>query len=168
MILGVVRVLERITAILGKSIALLVLLMALITLIVVVMRYVFDVGSIALQESVIYMHGTFFMLGLAYALQTNSHVRVDIIYSRLRPNTQRLINLCGHTFFLIPFALVLIIYSWDYVLASWRVHESSAEVGGIAGIYLLKSLIPLAAGLLIMQALCEIARICIDFRRVVD
>lgn len=157
-----IATLERVTAWVGKLVAYLVFFMAAIVLIVVVMRYALDIGSIALQESVLYMHGMFFMLGLAYTLQTDRHVRVDIIYSRLSPEAKRWINLCGHAFFLIPFAVVLIVYSWDYVAASWRVRESSPEVGGIPAIYLLKSLIPVSAGLLILQALCEIAHLLLD------
>ena len=142
--------------------------MAVLTFVVVVLRYVFDIGSIALQESVLYLHATLIMLGLSYALQTDSHVRVDIIYSRLRLNVKRLINLAGHTLFLIPFAVLLIVYSWDYVLASWRVQESSPEVGGIPGIYLLKSLIPVSATLLILQSLCEIMQLVFRSRQAVD
>ena len=168
MIQQVVRLIERANELLGRSVAMLALFMAILTVVIVVLRYVFDIGSIALQESVLYMHATLIMLGLAYTLQTDSHVRVDIIYARLRPNTKRLINLCGHVLFLIPFAIFLIVYSWDYVLASWRVQESSPEVGGIPGIYLLKSLIPVSATLLILQSMCEIARLLIEPRQTVD
>lgn len=168
MIVEVTRFIERTNELLGKSVATLVILMAVLTLVIVVLRYVFDIGSIALQESVLYMHATLIMLGLSYALQTDSHVRVDIIYTRLRPNVKRLINLGGHALFLIPFSVLLIVYSWDYVLASWRVQESSPEVGGIPGIYLLKSLIPLSATLLILQALSEIARLLFIPRQTID
>ena len=164
----VVQVIERANALLGKSVAMLVLFMAVLTLVIVVLRYVFDIGSIALQESVLYMHATLIMLGLSYALQTDSHVRVDIIYTRLRPNVKRLINLAGHALFLIPFSILLIVYSWDYVLASWRVQESSPEVGGIPGIYLLKSLIPFSATLLILQSLCEITRLLLRTQQTID
>lgn len=168
MITQTISALERVTDIIGRAVATLVPIMAIVTLIIVIMRYAFDMGSIALQESVLYMHGTFFMLGLAYALQTDSHVRVDIVYSRMPPHVKRWVNLCGHVFFLIPLAVVLIAYSWDYVFASWRVRESSPEVGGIPGIYLLKSLIPVSSALLIMQALCEITRMLLEFRKSAD
>ena len=168
MIRQVVRVIERTNELLGKSVAMLAFFMAILTFVIVILRYVFDIGSIALQESVLYMHATLIMLGLSYALQTDSHVRVDIIYTRLRPNVKRLINLCGHVLFLIPFAVLLIVYSWDYVLASWRVQESSPEVGGIPGIYLLKSLIPVSATLLILQSTCEIARLLFEPRQPSD
>ena len=168
MIFQVVRFVERANELLGKSVAMLVLFMAVLTLVIVVLRYVFDIGSIALQESVLYMHATLIMLGLSHALQTDSHVRVDIVYTRFQPNVKRLINLGGHALFLIPFAILLIVYSWDYVLASWRVQESSPEVGGIPGIYLLKSLIPLSAALLILQSLCEIARQLFGSRQAID
>ena len=168
MITQTISALERVTDIVGSAVATLVPIMAIVTLIIVIMRYALDMGSIALQESVLYMHGTFFMLGLAYALQTDSHVRVDIVYSRMPPHVKRWVNLCGHVFLLIPLAVVLIVYSWDYVFASWRVRESSPEVGGIPGIYLLKSLIPVSSALLIMQALCEITRMLLEFRKSAD
>lgn len=163
--LRVIQTLERINGWLGKSIAYLGLLMAVVTLVIVVLRYGFDTGSIALQESLLYMHGTLFMIGLSYAMQTGSHVRVDILYSRLSPQTQRWINLFGHLIFLIPLALVILVYSWDYVSASWRVRESSPEAGGIPAIFLLKTIIPFATVLLILQALCDLVRIGRELRQ---
>ena len=159
---------ERIVKWIGQTVSYLVLLMAVGTFVIVVLRYAFDIGSIALQESVLYMHAAFVMLGLAYALQTDDHVRVDIIYSRLRPKLKRLITFGGHALFLIPFAVLLILYSWDYVIASWRVKESSPEVGGIPGIYLLKSLIPLAAVLVILQSLSEMTRLVLNAQKNID
>ena len=150
--------LERINTVIGNAVAYLCLFMAAITLIVVVLRYGFEIGSIALQESILYMHATFVMLGLAYAMQFDSHVRVDIVYSNLSPRTKDLVNLAGHAFFMLPLAILLIVYSWDYVLISWRIKEASPEAGGIPGIYLLKSLIPLSAVLLILQAFVETVR----------
>ncbi len=164
----IIQTLEQSIEWIGKTIAMLALCMALITLAVVVMRYLFDIGSIAMQESVLYMHGALIMLGLPYTMQLDGHVRVDIVYSRLPPYAKSWINLCGHAFFLIPLAIVLIVYSWDYVLASWRVRESSPEVGGIPAVFLLKSLIPLAGGLLIVQALCEMTRQLIAIRHIRD
>ena len=160
--------LERSVASLGRGVAYLTLAMTLVTVVIVVLRYGFDTGSIALQESLLYMHGALFMIGLSYAMQTGSHVRVDILYSRLRPNQQRWINVVGHVALLLPLTIVVILYSWDYVVASWRVREGSPEVGGIPGIFLLKSLIPLAAALLLLQSLCDLLRLYTEIREASD
>ncbi|NIV31377.1 MAG: TRAP transporter small permease subunit [Anaerolineae bacterium] len=129
--------------------------MALSTLAVVILRYAFDQGAIVLQESVTYLHGVVFMLGIPYALKDNAHVRVDLFYSRWSPRTQTAINLTGHLVFLVPVSLFILIYSWDYVAASWRIREGSPEVGGIPAVYLLKSLLPLMSAMLLLQGLGE-------------
>ena len=132
--------------------------MALVTVVIVVLRYAFDQGAIVLQESVMYMHGFVFMLGIPYALKMDTHVRVDLIYSRLSTNRRALINLLGHLFFLIPVCLFILVYSQSYVMSSWRLLEGSAEVGGIPAVFILKSLIPAMAILLLLQGLAECIR----------
>ncbi len=128
------------------------------TLGVVVLRYVFNLGSIMLQESVLYMHGITFMLGIPYALKEDVHVRVDVVYARLGQRGRALVNLVGHLLFLVPVAVTIILYSDTYVARSWRILEGSSEVGGIPAIFLLKTLIPVMAGLLLLQGIAEIAR----------
>ena len=85
----------------GRSVAWLVLGMMIVTGVVVVLRYGFSIGSIALQESVMYLHGVVFMLGIPYALKHDAHVRVDVIYGRLSPRRKDVINLLGHLLFLL-------------------------------------------------------------------
>lgn len=132
--------------------------MVVITVLVVVMRYLFDQGSILLQESVLYLHAVAFLLGIPYALRHDSHVRVDLVYSRLGGRGRAWVNLTGHLLTLIPVGVLIIIYCTPYVRASWRILEGSSEVGGIPGVFLLKTLIPVAAGLLLLQGLAEIIR----------
>lgn len=149
---------DRLTEALGRVIAWLLFGMMAMTVVVVVLRYGFDIGAIVLQESVVYMHGLAFMLGIAYTLKNDGHVRVDIIYSRLGARSRRHINLFGHVVFLIPVCLFILVSSLDYVAASWRVLERSPEVGGIPAVYLLKSLIPVMALTLLLQGIAEIIR----------
>ena len=139
--------------------------MVLTTLTIVVMRYVFEIGAIPLQELVIYMHGILFLLGIPYGLRQGTHVRVDLFYSRLEPRTQQIINLAGHLLFLLPVALFILIYSTPYALAAWRILEGSPEVGGLPAVFLLKTLIPLAAALLIFQGFVEILKTVHGLRR---
>ncbi len=142
----------------GRQVSWLVLLMVLVTFSVVVLRYLFDIGWIALQESVSFMHSAVFLLGAAYTLKHNAHVRVDIIYSHLSPRYQALIDLIGHLFILLPVVLFIAWISWPYVVDAWQVRESSREAGGLPGIYLLKSLILVMCALLVIQAVALCVR----------
>ena len=148
----------------GRTVSWLALLMVLITFIVVVLRYLFDIGSIALQESVTYMHATLFLVGAAWTLKHNAHVRVDIIYNRCSDKTRAIIDLCGSIFLLMPLMLFIGWISWQYVLDSWSVYESSREAGGLPGVFLLKSLILLMTALLVLQALAVVLNAVISLR----
>ena len=149
---------DAIIEISGRTVAWLSLGMVVITCTVVVLRYGFDTGAIALQESVTYMHALVFMIGLSYALKHDRHVRVDLLFSRLSERNRQRINLIGHLGLLLPICLVITMESFDYVMRSWAISEGSPEAGGIPGVYLLKTLIPLAALLLSMQAVSEVLR----------
>ena len=136
----------------GRMVSWLVLAMVTIMFFVVVLRYVFDTGWIALQESISYFHSIVFLMGAAYTLQQDAHVRVDIFYSRLSKTGKAWIDLLGHIFILLPVMVFIIWISWPYVMNAWEVKESSREAGGLPGVYLIKSLILVMASLLIVQA----------------
>ena len=142
----------------GRTVSWLSLFLVLVTFIVVVLRYVFDSGSIALQETTTYFHATIFLVGMAYTLQHNAHVRVDIFYSRLSKQGQAWVDLCGALFLLLSFMLFISWISWEYIADSWAVMEGSREAGGLPGVYLLKSLILVMTSLLSLQALTQVAR----------
>ena len=142
----------------GRFVSWLVLAMVLVTFLVVVLRYVFDLGWIALQESISYLHSIVFLVGAAYTLKHNGHVRVDIFYSQLSERGKAWVDLIGHLFILMPVMVFIIWVSWPYIEASWQVTESSREAGGLPGVYLLKSLILLMASLLILQGFALILR----------
>ncbi len=143
---------------LGRAVAWLCLFMVLITFAIVVLRYGFSLGWIALQESVLYLHAAFFMLGCSYALQHNEHVRVDIFYRKMSQKKQAIVNLVGHLALLWPVALFILLMSFDYVAVSWRIGEESQEAGGLPFVYLLKALIPLLSITLLLQSLSEICK----------
>ena len=158
MINRVVTSIDRLIDFSGRAVSWLTLLMVVITFSVVVLRYVFDIGWIALQESITYLHAMVFLIGAAYTMKHEAHVRVDIFYSRFSQQTRAWIDLCGALFLLLPFMFFLFSVSWQYVTDSWGVMESSREAGGLPGVYLLKSLILLMAGLLSLQATSQIIR----------
>jgi len=143
---------------LGRCVSWLVYAMAGLTVLVVIMRYVFEIGTVFPQELVAYMHALVFMFGLSYTLKHDAHVRVDLLYSRLDDEKRALINILGHLVFLIPVACTIGIGSIDYVIDSWRILESSAEVRGIPAVYLLKTVIPVSALLLVLQSLLDLRR----------
>lgn len=142
----------------GRTVSWLTLLMVIITFIVVVLRYIFDIGWIGLQESITYLHATVFLVGTAWAMQQQAHVRVDIFYSRFSVKTRAWIDLLGSLFFLLPVMIFIAWISWEYVSASWAVLEGSREAGGLPAVYLLKSLILVLALMLMLQALVQISR----------
>ena len=135
----------------GQVIAWLTLGTVLLTFTVVVLRYGFDSGSIAMQEAVTYLHAAVFMLGAAYTLKHDGHVRVDIVYRRLSARGQALVNLLGTLLLLLPVCLYILISSWEYVAISWNLREGSQEAGGLNAVFLLKTAIPVMAVLLMLQ-----------------
>ena len=144
--------LDRFSSITGKITAWLTLFMVLVTFIVVIMRYVFDAGLIWVQESVVWMHAVVFMLGAAYTLRAEEHVRVDIFYRTMSERRRAWIDLVGVIVFLMPLCAFLAWASFDFVTQSWRIGESSRESGGLPYpfIPLLKSvllLMPVAVAL---------------------
>lgn len=153
-----VAALDAIAEVTGRAIAWLTVPMVLLTTTIVVLRYLFDAGAIWLQESVMYLHGSVFLLGAAYTLKHDAHVRVDIVYSRLGPRGRHWIDLIGSLAFLFPVAALVLIYTVPYVIKSWSLLEGSPEVGGIPAVFLLKTLLPISAILLILQGLAEALR----------
>ncbi len=142
----------------GRTVSWLSLFLVLVTFIIVVLRYVFDSGSIALQEITTYLHATIFLVGMAYTMQQDAHVRVDIFYTRCSKQTKAWIDLFGALFLLLPFMLFISWISWLYIANSWTVFEGSREAGGLPGVFLLKSLILVMTFLLSLQACTQIAR----------
>ena len=142
----------------GRTVSWLTLLMVIVTFVIVVLRYVFDIGWIALQESVTYMHAMVFLVGASWTLQQEAHVRVDIFYSRFSPRTKAWIDLGGSLLMLLPVMMFVAWISWAYVIDSWGVLEGSREAGGLPAVFLLKSLILVMAAMLILQALVQITR----------
>ena len=150
------RAIHTLTAQTGRLSAWLSLAMVLTSCAVVLLRYAFDYSAIYLQETVMYLHASLFMLGAAYTWQQGGHVRVDILYQHWSPATQRRVDLFGTLCLLLPTCLLLFYISWDYVRIAWAIQEKSQEAGGLPLVYLLKSLILLMPSLMMLQALAQI------------
>ena len=153
-LLRLARMTDRFNDWLGRSIAWLALAIVLVQFVVVVMRYVFGLGSVKLQESIVYLHAMVFMLGAGYTLLHNGHVRCDIFYSAATPRAKAWVDLFGVAVFLLPMCALIAWVAWPYVGAAWAVREGSPEGSlGIPGVFLLKTVILVFAGLLALQGL---------------
>jgi TRAP-type mannitol/chloroaromatic compound transport system permease small subunit len=142
----------------GRVIAWVMVPMVVVQFVIVALRYVFDLGWIWMQEGVLWMHAATFMLATAYTLHHDEHVRVDIFYRKLTGRGRAMVDVLGHMLLLLPMMIFLIIVSWDYVSVSWSIHEGSREAGGLPYPFVpvLKSLIPLTAGLVCVQSVASL------------
>jgi len=156
--LMIADVIDRSNDFMGRCMATLTLAMVLVTVVIVVLRYGFSIGFIWMQESVRFMHGFVFLLCAAYTLLHNGHVRVDVFYLKMTPKKKAMVDIFGTVFFLIPVCSVIMIYSWDYILNSWREMEGSLEERGLHAVFLLKTCIWIFAISMILQGLSLIIR----------
>lgn len=147
------RLLDAVQRALGVVLIALTPLVVVLCFSLVAARYGFGKGSVAVQEAMLWLHACVFMLGMAWALRHDRHVRVDVLQVRFSARTRTWIEVGGHLILLLPFALFMLWISLDYATASWRINESSREPGGLQGLFLLKALIPLSAWLLAVQSL---------------
>jgi len=152
------RVIDVINERVGRAVAWAALAMVLVQFTVVVMRYVFGFGSILMQESVIYLHAILFMIGSAYTLLHDGHVRLDIFYRDASIRTKALVDLWGSIGLLIPVTVLIWWFSWPYVAGSWEVLEGSRETSGIHAVFLLKTVILVFAALMFLQGISLLAR----------
>ena len=155
---SIYRQIDRFSELTGRCLAWLSIVMMVLLAAVVAIRYGLGSGSIALQESVTYLHATIFMLGAAYTLKLDGHVRVDIFYRNFSARGKAWINSLGGIIFLLPLCGYIFVISLGFVQQSWQIGEISTEPGGIPAVFLLKTLIPLMAVNLGLQALAEILR----------
>ena len=147
------KFINKINTGIGKSFAWLLLIMVVLTCIIVVLRYLFNIGFIWMQELVRFCYAMVFLACAAYTLAEDEHVRVDIIYSNLSNKSKSIINIIGSIIFVIPVCLVIIYYSFNYVVNSWAQLEGSLEERGLHAVYILKSSIWIFAIMLIFQSL---------------
>ncbi len=146
---------DRFNAAIGRGAAWLSLFVVVVQFAVVVLRYVFGLGSVRLSESIIYAHAGLFMLAAAWTLQAGGHVRVDVFYAEASPRVRALVDLCGSFLLLLPFMAVLVWFALPYVSRSWTILEASRETSGLPAVFLLKTLIPAFALLMALQGVSQ-------------
>ena len=147
---------DFINKIAGFACGILVILMTLNVFFVVMLRYVFGISFIWMQETYVWMHAFVFMLGAGYTYLMNEHVRIDIIYRESSKKYKNIINLVGNIIFLIPFLYIIFFYSFPFVLKSFQMNEISREAGGLGMLFILKSSILFFVLLMIIQVISKI------------
>lgn len=150
-----IAALDLLAEFLGRCASLFAPVMLLVTCYVVLTRYVFNSGSVAVQDLVTYCNALLFTLGAGYTLKHNAHVRVDIFYGPATARTKAWANLLGFLFLLLPVTIFLLWSCWTYVTNSWAIREGSADTGGLPYVYLLKTLMLVMAATLLTQGLAE-------------
>jgi len=150
---AIVRLIDTTNERVGRAVSWLALIMVLVQMIVVVMRYIFGVSWLALQESIVYMHAAVFLAAAGYTLLHDGHVRVDIFYRPASERRQAVVDLVGAAVFLLPMSVAIFLISWPYVVKSWAVLETSQEGSGIPAVFLLKTVILLYTVLVALQGI---------------
>ena len=144
----------------GRGASYLVLALVLLTAYDVAMRYAFHSGSVGLQELEWHLFALIFLLGAGYTLKHDGHVRVDVVYSaaRLSERHRAWVNLIGTLLFLLPFCVLVMTATWQFVSDAYVFNEHSPDPGGLSHRWLLKAAIPLGFGLLLLQGIAEALR----------
>ncbi len=156
-LLGISRLIDRITEIIGKSVSWLILVAVLVSAGNAIIRKIFNMSSNAWLEAQWYLFGAAFMLAAAYTLSQNEHIRIDVVYGKFSRRTQHWIDLFGHVFFLMPFVLLMTYYLVPYVLMSVRSQEGSSSAGGLI-VWPAKAILLFGFVLLVLQGISEIVK----------
>lgn len=153
-----VRVICWINLVIGNVFAWLSLAIVVVCFTVVVQRYLLHTTQLWMQDLYVWLNGAMFTAVAGFALLRNDHVRVDIFYRPAPVGRKALVDLIGVALFLLPFTWVVAAYGWNFVARSWRLYEGSANIGGMPGLFILKSFILVFAGLIALQGIAMAAR----------
>jgi TRAP-type mannitol/chloroaromatic compound transport system permease small subunit len=153
-----VRAISALNRVVGHLLSWLALAIVLVCFTVVVQRYIFHTTQLWMQDLYVWLSGAMFTGVAGFALMRDEHVRVDILYRPWPIRKKAIADLIGTLIFLIPYVVVVLLYAWPFVTRSWRLYEGSANVGGMPGLFILKSFIIVFAVLVGLQGLAIIAR----------
>ena len=150
---------DRLINLVGKVTSLIWIVLLAVIVINVLLRYAFSEGRIELEELQWHLYSIGFLLGLSYAYQADSHIRVDVLHERMKPTTQAWIELYGILLFLLPFIALVLIYSLPFVASSYQLSEVSPSPGGLPMRWLIKAFLPVGFFLLLLAVLSRLIRV---------
>jgi TRAP-type mannitol/chloroaromatic compound transport system permease small subunit len=156
-LLRLARAIDRLSALIGRTVAWLGLAAVVICAATASARYALNIGSNAWLEIQWYLNAAVFLLVAAYTLKRQEHVRIDVIYGRLAPRAQAWIDILGGIFMLLPAAVIIGWYSWPSLVNSWGIQEYSSDPGGLIR-WPVRLLIPVSFALLALQGISEIIK----------
>lgn len=161
----IVKTIGVINTMLGRAFSWLTLAIVLVCFSIVVLRYVFSLSFTPLQDLYVWMNGIMFTGMAGYVFLRNGHVRVDIFYRPAPLRIKAWIDLLGTVFLLGPFCYVIVNWGWSYVIRSWRIGEGSLNVGGMPGVFVVKSFILVFAAVIALQGLALALRAILVLNR---
>lgn len=159
------RVIDPIIRTIGEAASWLWLILVAIIIVQVLMRYLFGQGSIMLEELQWHIYGIGFLLGLAYCIQVDRHVRIDVLAERFSPRTRARIEIAGILVFLLPFAVAVTVEGVKLAAQAWSLGEVSAAPGGLPYRWMIKSFIAIGFALIGLAALSRLSRNAALLRR---
>ena len=152
------NIIQRISILSERFIKNLFYMMFGLVIINILLRYIFNINFIFLQELVMYLHAFIFLFGVSICLRDDSHVRIDVVTNKLRKKNKIIIDLIGYVVLVIPFCFFVIYESTTMISQSWSMVEGSSEPGGLPIVYILKSSIYIFSLLLLIQTIGKILR----------
>jgi len=147
---------DNITESIGNFLSYVLFLMVTLIVISILLRFIFNIGNIAIQELIMYLHALLFMFGISYAYKEDSHVKIDILSNNISLKNSQILSIIGFIFFVMPFAIFLIYISTDMTMKSWSILEGSSEAGGLDLVFVLKTIIPLTGILILLQGISKL------------
>ena len=150
--------LDRFISLLGEYAAWLNVILVLLIAVQVVMRYVFHISFVALEEAEWHLYGTAALFGISYCVVINNHIRVDILSQRFSPRTKEIVEILGILFLVMPVVTVLFVHGLEFVQSSWHVNESSRSPMGLPWRWAIKSVIPVSMALFGLSAISRAIR----------
>jgi TRAP-type mannitol/chloroaromatic compound transport system permease small subunit len=148
-----IQFIDRINERLGRIVSWSSLVLVLIVVYDVVKRYLLRESSVAIQELEWHIFAFMFLMAAGYTLKHDKHVRVDVLYQRMPEKRQHLVNLIGSVLFLIPFTILVIWASQNFVIMSYTISEGSPDPGGLPYRFILKSMIPIGFFFVLLQGI---------------
>ncbi len=156
-LLGMSRLIDAATGAIGRTVAWLIVVAAVVSAGNAVVRKAFDVSSNAWLDLQWWLFAAVFLLAAPWTLKDNEHIRIDVVNAGLPRWARDAIELVGHVFFLIPTAAMIFVTSWLYFLTSYEQNEQAFNAGGLPQ-WPIKALIPAAFALLLLQGVSELIK----------
>lgn len=158
MLLKLENSINKVIDIIGNVNAVIMVIMMINVCYDVIMRYFFSNSTIAFQELEWHLFGFIILMGMAYTLKEDAHVRVDILYEQFSPKTKAIINIVGSTLFIIPFSMLIVYGGYLYANEAYMIGEISENPGGLGSRWIVKSFIAISFIILILSTIAFILK----------